>query len=225
MLMAGPQHRTPETGRRVVLICGPPGAGKTTYAHTLGLDVYDLDDPQWCDSEKAFTRALALIGMEPNAQAAVIRSGATKQARRRHGQLIQATETTILDVDAETCIRRITERNRPRPPVHHQVAAVRKWWATYQPDRPGIKPRDPRGTRAWRSLAAQVKAEEPLCWLRLPGCTTLSTTADHVIPFIERPDLAMERSNLHGACKHCNSSRQDKPAGPRVQADALAWFD
>ena len=84
--------------------------------------------------------------------------------------------------------------------------------------------RDPRGTRAWRKLSTQVIAEDPLCWLRLPGCTTLSTTTDHVIPFIKRPDLAMERANLRGACRHCNSSRQAKPVMVKPRPIALDWF-
>ena len=65
---------------------------------------------------------------------------------------------------------------------------------------------DARQTRAWRKLRDQVVREEPLCWLRLPGCTQLSTTADHVASVHERPDLAMSRDNLRGACHHCNSS-------------------
>lgn len=85
---------------------------------------------------------------------------------------------------------------------------------------------DPRGSRAWRALRDRVISEEPLCWLRLEGCTLVSTTADHVTPFRERPDLAMLRGNLRGACLHCNSSRQDraKPE-PAAKAEALDWFD
>jgi hypothetical protein len=33
-----------------------------------------------------------------------------------------------------------------------------------------------------RALRKRVIAEEPCCWLRLPGCTIKSDTADHVIP-------------------------------------------
>jgi 5-methylcytosine-specific restriction endonuclease McrA len=84
---------------------------------------------------------------------------------------------------------------------------------------------DPRGTRAWRKLRDQVVSDEPLCWLRLAGCTTLSTTADHVTPFKERPDLSMLRGNLRGACHHCNSSRQDRKPKRCDDTEALGWFE
>lgn len=67
-----------------------------------------------------------------------------------------------------------------------------------------------RGDRAWRVLRDQVIREEPHCWLRLDGCTTWSTTADHIIPVKYRPDLEMVRANLHGACAHCNYTRGAK---------------
>lgn len=85
---------------------------------------------------------------------------------------------------------------------------------------------DPRNTRAWKKLAAQVVREEPLCWLKLPGCTSVSTTGDHIIPVDTRPDLALVRANVRGACKHCNSSRGKRPApNPAPPPTALAWFD
>jgi 5-methylcytosine-specific restriction endonuclease McrA len=88
---------------------------------------------------------------------------------------------------------------------------------------------DPRSTRAWRKLRDQVVAEEPMCWLRLVGCTYVSTTADHVIPVVERPDLAMVRDNLRGACKACNSRRQDRPLSAlagrsTIETPALEFF-
>ena len=87
---------------------------------------------------------------------------------------------------------------------------------------------DPRNTRAWRRLAAQVAREEPTCWLRLDGCTTKGTTADHVIPITERPDLGMDRANLRGACQPCNTKRSNKPAAtlrPSTRPAALRFFD
>lgn len=82
---------------------------------------------------------------------------------------------------------------------------------------------DPRQTRAWVKLRDRVVREEPVCWLQLPGCTGVSQTADHVLTVKARPDLALERSNLHGACHHCNNKRKGKTiaqladliAGPR----------
>lgn len=72
--------------------------------------------------------------------------------------------------------------------------------------------------RAWRYLRDQVVREEPICWLQLPGCTTASTTADHVIPRSERPDLTMVRTNLRGACQSCNLKRGTKDAN-KILAD------
>lgn len=88
---------------------------------------------------------------------------------------------------------------------------------------------DPRDSRAWRNLRDQVVREEPLCRLRIAGvCLTKSTTADHIIPVAERPDLAMERSNHQGACQPCNEARGNLPmaalASPGPPA-ALAFFE
>ena len=122
------------TQRRVVLICGPPGAGKTTHAHTLGLEVYDLDDPQWANDERRFNAALHTLRTDRTAQAAVIRAGATRRARAIATHTVAATEVTIITTDLAECMRRVKSRNRPRPSLDRQLAAVRKWWDTFEPD-------------------------------------------------------------------------------------------
>lgn len=68
-----------------------------------------------------------------------------------------------------------------------------------------------RSTRAWQRLAKQVCTEEPICWLQLDGCTGRSTTGDHIIGASARPDLALVRSNVRGACRHCNNKRGHLP--------------
>lgn len=68
-----------------------------------------------------------------------------------------------------------------------------------------------RSTRAWRRLVAQVLKEQPLCYLRLDGCTRIATTGDHIIPASIRPDLALRRDNVRGACRSCNYRRNNKP--------------
>jgi hypothetical protein len=124
-------------GRTVVLICGPPGAGKTTKAKRLeaddGLQVFDLDDPEWGGSQKNFNAALRQIGTDPAARAVVIRAGATLSARQKAADMVGATTVEVLAVDAETCRKRIVERKRERPSLRTQIAAVRFWWQNYEP--------------------------------------------------------------------------------------------
>jgi 5-methylcytosine-specific restriction endonuclease McrA len=88
---------------------------------------------------------------------------------------------------------------------------------------------DPRRTRAWRKLRDIVVLEEPDCRLRLEGCTHLSTTADHIKHFKTHPELALERSNLRGACESCNKKRGTKSdaqlaVGSAPRARALDIF-
>ena len=81
---------------------------------------------------------------------------------------------------------------------------------------------DPRRTRAWRRLRDAVVRHEPVCKLQIPGvCTYWSQTADHIVPVRDRPDLAMARGNLRGACNACN---QQRGAAPIVDAPALGFF-
>ncbi|KAB7789452.1 HNH endonuclease [Bifidobacterium cebidarum] len=46
------------------------------------------------------------------------------------------------------------------------------------------------------------------CWLGLPGCTQVGAEDDHIVPYSHggRDTVA----NIRRACKHCNSSRQDR---------------
>lgn len=91
---------------------------------------------------------------------------------------------------------------------------------------------DPRSTAAWRRLAKQAASEEPVCWLQLEDCTRVSTTGDHIIPVTARPDLALVRANVHGACSSCNYKRGNLGLGSlrlgtasTLRAPALDIFD
>lgn len=83
------------------------------------------------------------------------------------------------------------------------------------------------GTQAWRKLSAQTCAEEPDCWLQLPGCRRKSTTMDHILPMNTHPQLALVRANVHGACKWCNDHRKDTPVSqlPALRAAMQARLE
>lgn len=111
--------------RTVVVLFGPPGAGKTTVAHQSSLQVFDRDDPQW-DSEKGFTQALADLARHPTAQAVVIRTGATSSARAKAVELVAATHSYLLTAEPAELVRRITARGRADKVA--TIAGVRRWF-------------------------------------------------------------------------------------------------
>ena len=108
--------------RQVTLITGPPAAGKTTHAHSLGLTVYDVDDEQWT-SETEYIDAIATLAHDPHAQAAVIRTSNP----HTWAKLIQATETIAINPGQAECERRARARGRN---VAATIAAIRKWFDT-----------------------------------------------------------------------------------------------
>lgn len=89
------------------------------------------------------------------------------------------------------------------------------------------------GRRAQAWSRAVLDTFGTVCWLKLPGCTGLATTADHVISRRDRPDLKYLVANGRPACKPCNSRRQATPVHklstlrgvPAATIDASAFFD
>lgn len=59
-------------------------------------------------------------------------------------------------------------------------------------------------TRRLRKLRLEVLREQPLCQLRLEGCTGISDTVDHIYPVSQFPQLREVKANLQGSCWACN---------------------
>lgn len=117
--------------RTVVVLCGPPGAGKSTAARQSGLTVYDRDEPQWT-TEKQFTAALSELAADRNANAVVIRTGASSAARARAAQLVEATHVYLLTAEQHELEKRIRERGRTDKVK--TLAGVRTWFSRFDRD-------------------------------------------------------------------------------------------
>lgn len=65
------------------------------------------------------------------------------------------------------------------------------------------------GRKAQALTALCLETYGTRCWLQLPGCTGVATTADHVVP--QSRGGSHELANLRPACSHCNSARGNRP--------------
>jgi 5-methylcytosine-specific restriction protein A len=62
--------------------------------------------------------------------------------------------------------------------------------------------------RAWKDLSPLFLAAHPVCQVcEAAGRLTPAKQVDHIIPVRERPDLALDPSNLRALCASCHSRR------------------
>ena len=142
------KHELAVTDRRkVLLICGPPGAGKTTRARQIAqaerLEVFDRDDTRWRGDDRAYLAALAALGRDPAARAVVIRSGSTRARRAQVAALCGATACELLIPPYAACAERVQRRRRGD--WRATLAGVIRWYREYDED----KARPSPTSRAW----------------------------------------------------------------------------
>jgi hypothetical protein len=116
--------------RRVVLVTGPPCAGKTTHVrqHAQPGDlILDADTI----GRAAMNRALAQLPQHQGT-AWVIRCAPGPKARRHLAQQIGATELIHLVEPEHVLVRRAAHRPHPR----RHIAALAQWFARERADRP-----------------------------------------------------------------------------------------
>lgn len=118
-------------------VCGPPGAGKTTYvAHHAGPEdlVVDLDEirSRYPDRETAASVRSLMERTARDYQRGdvwIIRTLADPQVRHEHAARVGADEVIVLATPAEEATRRAQERDG----TTDLVEPITRWWETYSP--------------------------------------------------------------------------------------------
>lgn len=134
---AGPLHLEVAVPR-VVLVCGPPCAGKTTYVRARA-QPNDLVLDQDVIGAKAMTAALArLPARRGDGTAWVIRCSPGKARRTALAERLGA-EVVLLVPDQRNLMARATHRSNPR----RVIQSIRSWIQTEQRNPPPISHRPP----------------------------------------------------------------------------------
>ena len=127
----------------IVLVCGPPCGGKTTYARSVAADdgvVLDAD----VMGQAAFNRAVEhLRRFGADRPTYVIRCLPGEVQRREFAAYVGATKTVLLNPGVDVLMARAKRRPNPR----QQIQAVRNWLSRESASREA--PAQPRTSRAW----------------------------------------------------------------------------
>ena len=129
----------------VRLVCGPPGAGKSTLVREKRRDgdlVIDLDDIRASVGSEATARKLRSV-MEDGARTHedgdvwIVRTLGDPAARAEFAARVGVDEITVLDVDADTAKARVSARDGS----DEKHPAIDRWWAQNAPE--GVNEEEP----------------------------------------------------------------------------------
>jgi hypothetical protein len=98
----------PTLERTVVILCGPPGAGKSTLAHQSGFDVYDRGD-LWAGHQQ-FTAAVGNLATQVDARAVVVIPGPSTAERLDACRLSGATHCYLVTAPPDELYKRLAAR-------------------------------------------------------------------------------------------------------------------
>lgn len=197
-----PDHRT------VVLVCGPPCAGKTSYvkAHAQPGDLI-LDQDEL--GHQGMRAALDHVTRMRSGTAWVIRCSPGPARREHLARRIRATDTVLLVPPCDV----LRGRARNRPGARRTLAGIKHWQRVEQADSPPALPstRKPKGSTAARGYGY---GHERLRKALLPsaygqpchhcGQTMLRSQAldlDHT------PDRSGYRGMAHASCNRRDGAR------------------
>jgi hypothetical protein len=188
-------------------------------------------------AEQRMRAELARLAHHPQTSAVVVRSTA-RPAQQSELAAYLGAELTRLDPGMHECLRRARAARRP----HGTYAAIRRWYDKAAAPT-GIVTANPcmdcgepaasvrcdrcctrlRNGRPWRTLQAQVFAEETHCWIcgrwvdqDLPPEHAESRTADHIHQ-LRDGGPALDRNGCRLAHRNCNTARTNKSRGHRAR--------